>query len=80
MQTPGCAYNLQTAEEMLKHLETGNHAGLGVMGGQLRSNGAEYYLRVYDGNSESRNVTRPEALALIQDAIDYVTVHQLVDA
>ena len=70
MRMSGCYKNFNTAEEVLFHLgECIEHPGLGVGGAQLRSNGKEYYLKVYDGTSESRYITRQEALGFIQKAM-----------
>ncbi len=71
MKTVGCYKNFNTAGEVLEHLGSGtNHFGFGLGGSQLRSNGTEYYLRVYDGTSESRYITKPEAISLIRQAMD----------
>ena len=66
----GCHKNFDTAAEVLAHLgECDYHFGFGLGGSQLRSNGKEYYLRVYDGSSDSRNITRQEAVSLINQAM-----------
>ena len=70
MRMSGCYKDFNTAEEVLEHLGSCiEHFGFGLGGSQLRYNGKQCYLRVYDGSSESRYITKPEALGLIQKAM-----------
>ena len=70
MRMAGCYKNFNTAEEILNHLgESKEHFGFGVGGAQVRYNGKECYLRVYDGSSQSRYITKQEALDFIQVAL-----------
>jgi len=77
MKMSGCYKDFNTAEEVLEHLgDCIEHLGFGVGGAQVRYNGKECYLRVYDGSSDSRYITRQEALDYIQTAMSYVDFSQ----
>jgi len=66
----GCYKDFATPEEVLEHLGSClEHFGFGLGGAQLRYNGKECYLKVYDGSSESRYIAKLEALDLIQKAM-----------
>lgn len=78
MRYSGCCKDLNTPEEILAHLVTGEHFGFGLGGGALRGSrqyndygGADiFYLRDYSSSfGGSRYITRDVALTLIKAAM-----------
>ena len=67
----GCHKDFKTPDEVLDHLENSiYHFGLSLGNNtQLRAYNGKYYLADYNTPDNSRDITKPEAIALITAGI-----------